>query len=306
VKFLIIGDIHYTRTAPARRKETYGEEILGKLAFLSEVAYDLGVQATIFTGDLFHRKRPTLREVHDLHRALYKFENAYAIVGNHDVVGHSSDDLTGTGIGLLFEAPVIESISRERGGLKEGFYITGADYCANYEGSDPYLVDTDGETPHIHVTHGMLVEDPLPFEGISQTHVEAVAVTTPSNVLLVNGHIHKPYDYPPIYNVGSLCRASIEDQKTNHEPRALVAAWQGGAWKVIDLPVPVEDDVWTEEDERPEAMKSDAIAEFVESLNSAEDFELESQDLLGNLCKQMDATPATVARVEELLEGEKE
>ncbi len=302
-RFLIIGDVHFTLTAPARRKPEYGAQILAKLAHLAMIANQLDAMA-IFTGDLFHRKRPTLAEVYALLEVLKEFNRIpLAVVGNHDVIGHNSGDLEGTGIGILFESGVLEDLERAPFPHSEffGVEVTGADYCPHYEQSDPYLID-DTDKPRIHVTHGMLVEEPLPFE-IDQTCVEVVEVTLPPKTLLVNGHVHTPFDRHPIYNVGSVCRASIEDQKTNHQPRALVVQWTRKDWKVVPVEIPVDADVWTDEDERPEAMKSDAIAEFVATLEEAEDLELQAQHLLGRLFEERAASSAVINHVRALLEG---
>lgn len=261
--FLIVGDVHYAERPPKRRTLDYGAQIIEKIEWCAEVAKTTKCAGVIFTGDLFHRKQATKREVYTLMHALKKFPcKVWGIVGNHDVVGHNSDDLSGTGIGLLFESEVIIRVQEGLGALHSVVAITGADYCPDYESTDPYDIGSD-QSPRIRVTHGTLVQERLPFD-IPQTI--ATEIDVPDHVLLVNGHIHAPYEVGNVWNVGSLCRASIEDQKTNHEPRVLFAAWLKGKWEVRSIVVPIHPNVWTAEDERTETKDRDAIADFVEQL----------------------------------------
>lgn len=270
MRYMIIGDVHYTQDPPRRRKDSYGHEILLKLCWLADVATRLKLTGVIFTGDLFHRKRATLAEVHDLMEVLKTFTcPLHACVGNHDVVGHSSLDLSSTGVGVLFKSGVLNRIDRVWDQSEDDgtAVLSAVDYCPDYESKDPYaVVDMDGDRPWIHVTHGTVLESAPHWEG-AFTLVKDIVV--PDNVLMVNGHIHHPFERGNFWNVGSLCRASIEDQEAHANPTVLIAQWDG-AWKVKRLAVPVEEDVWTDEVERVQATNNDTIAQFVKNLSTEE------------------------------------
>lgn len=296
-RFLIIGDVHYSATPPERRKPGYGEAVLEKLRFAADVGRKLDVDGYIFTGDIFHSKKATTYEINQILRAMTWFESdVHILIGNHDVTGHNSSDLERKGIGALFHLPHVYRIPRATTG--DGIRITGSDYCPEYEDSQPYDPLRKKSTgPQIHVTHGLLMKDPLPFE-IAQTSYETLIPNAVPELLWVNGHYHKPWEAkkPRVWNVGSLSRSAINE---THQPRILVAQWDE-KWVVKSVPVPVEEDVWEEESEAVRALDADAISEFVDGFEAEEDVKRRSEEILTELMK--DAKPEIRVLVAELLE----
>lgn len=298
-KVVIVGDIHFAVTPPERRRPEYAEQVREKLDFVAHLASKIKAEAVVFTGDVFHRKREsrnreTLREVNAMLDAFGTFEqDVHLLVGNHDVVGHNSDDLEGVGIGALFHLPHVHRISREPDGCE--LIVTGTDYCPDYEDQAPYdpQSEHDGGRPHIHVTHGMLLREPLGFD-IKSTPIEVLMPHTAKNILFANGHWHEPWEdvKAGIWNVGSLTRAAISEQ---HAPRILVAVWGGSTWEVRSIPVPVYEDVWVPESEAVKALTADEIGSFVDRFSAEQDIERRSEALLEELLTgSSDSVRATV------------
>ena len=302
-RFVIVGDVHFAMDPPGRRKDGYADSVLGKLQFAATVGSKLGVDGFIFTGDVFHHKRASIREVNAMLEAFSEFQSdVHVLIGNHDVIGHNTDDLEGSGIGALFHLDHVHRIPREPDGCE--VVITGADYQPDYETSAPYdpITTHDDGRPHIHVTHGTLLESELPFE-VSRTLIGEIEhnIADHKNVLLVNGHWHKPWqrEKSNVWNLGSFSRCAFGE---NHTPRILVAEWATDEWKVRPVDVPCETDVWEPENEIVKALDRDAVAEFVESFEAEENVELRSEELLGTLLEGK--SDEVRGMVRELLEGE--
>ena len=298
--FMVIGDVHYKSTPPRRRKDNYGECILAKLRWIASTGKRLGVLGYIFTGDIFDTARPPLRDVHALMEVLAEFDASRVVcVGNHDVIGHNSNDLSGTGIGVLIEAGLLNPRTEYAQGWDSPVAVCAQHYHPDYEaGGLPYnFGSTRG--PEIRVTHGTVLDHVPPWEGY--TLVQDIKI--PDNCLIMNGHIHHPYEVGNFWNVGSLCRASIADQKVNHTPSVVVCRWHEDAWQVRRLPVPVEEDVWTEEIEIIEARDNEAIDEFVTNLEGEEISLAQGRDAaLEELVKKGDYDESVRDTVFELLE----
>ena len=110
VNLVFFTDVHLAAKAPGRRRGTYGEEILGKLAWASELTATVkGVG--VCGGDLFHVKNPKsdsnpIGYVNRVMGVLQSFPQGrvFGIVGNHDVTGDNMETLPDQPLGTLMQA----------------------------------------------------------------------------------------------------------------------------------------------------------------------------------------------------------
>ena len=110
VNFVFFTDVHLAARAPGRRRGTYGQEILGKLAWASELATAIkGVG--VCGGDLFHIKNPKsdsnpIGFVNQTMGILQSFPlgRIFGVVGNHDVTGDNMETLPDQPLGTLMQA----------------------------------------------------------------------------------------------------------------------------------------------------------------------------------------------------------
>ncbi len=275
-RLLYFTDVHYTESTPQRRKPGYGAQILKKLDWINRLGVKLEVDAYLCGGDWFHNKKVSMTELNNiaqvLRRMTYNIDHqapVIGIIGNHDVPGHQEEGQHRRAIGVLYKSGLLIHPTYKVGDV----VVHGKSYVPNYEleAFDPTSDYWKGRAGpgRIWMTHGTLVQEKLPFD-ISQALAKDAA--PPPGVLLINGHMHHGWQQPEngIWNCGSVCRCSIENQKSNLEPRVLVLQWDGKDWKVKPVPIPVEDDVWTTEDHMADRATPEEIESFVAKLEEEE------------------------------------
>jgi predicted phosphodiesterase len=254
--------------------------ILNKLIWLFEEAINRDA-VLICVGDLFDKKAgTTLRELYSLIDVLNFYRNTKKmnmILGNHDIQAYNQDISTQPA-GILIESGLINLISDESEiDIGDGVKITGENYKANYEREETFTREVKGDYLfHIHLTHAMLVNKPVPFEAVMASDIEPFINAD----ILINGHNHEPWEYADkIYNVGSVARIAKDKNYLNKQPKCLFI---DGSTKEIEwVDIPVEKDVWLNKITR-ESMDSEALDEFVEKFNSKG---LEDEDILPELLK---------------------
>lgn len=88
MKVIVINDIHKSARAPISRKANYNECIQRKLYEIAAFTHESDIGLTMFTGDFFHSKKPSLVPywlVGELAHALSKMRGTkLAALGNHD------------------------------------------------------------------------------------------------------------------------------------------------------------------------------------------------------------------------------
>lgn len=110
VNLVFFTDVHLAARAPGRRRNTYGGEILGKLAWTAELTATVkGVG--VCGGDLFHVKNPKsdsnpIGYVNQAMGVLQSFPlgRVFGIVGNHDVTGDNMNTLPDQPLGNLMQS----------------------------------------------------------------------------------------------------------------------------------------------------------------------------------------------------------
>lgn len=277
MKFVVFGDAHYKDTPPAMRKEGYGEQVLHKISLMQGVARQIDARI-IFTGDLFDKKYGTsLRELNRMLSVIDEGLGWFFVLGNHDIQAYNQR-LETQPVGVLQEVGKIRILNgKDEYDLGDGVFLTGAGYHANYDVEDTYNVSVDNAECrfHIHVTHGMIVEKPAPWEHVLAEEVEQVLECD----ILLNGHNHASFKYGErIYNIGGLARTAKEKNYLNKKPKAVIVDTDKKSVKWIDIPC--VDDVWKEGvDIEPAGNRAD-LDDFVREMR---ELQITDEDVLKRL-----------------------
>lgn len=220
-KALIIGDVHYRATNPVARKDDYKAAIDAKLRECWQLAREHRVDAIIQTGDLFHSPGIVYSTLADLIHVLREAPAPiYTVPGNHDLFAAHPESLYRTPLGFLFQLGVVRNAemrpfdSTER--VFSGYVnvaIDGAGYSAMTDVDPEYYTPNDPPTEGwitIRVTHGMLVDRPVPGR---HTLISDLKNVYNAPQVLVNGHYHlgtgvRRVGRTLIINPGALCRLS--------------------------------------------------------------------------------------------------
>ena len=103
MKFLCIGDVHFTIDHPISRDEQYPKDILKKLVECIQLAKKLKCDYILCTGDWFHRKSQASFYEANLLMSMFKKSHIpiYGIAGNHDIAGYNLKTLTSRALGSL-------------------------------------------------------------------------------------------------------------------------------------------------------------------------------------------------------------
>lgn len=288
MKLLVFSCAHFKHDAPAGRKDGYGKQILAKVKWIMDNARELGAYP-VCLGDLFDKKSgTTLRETYDMMETIKGSQGSvlYMLLGNHDIQGYNQDISTQP-IGILMQAGYVRLVDELNG--TRNVCITAEHYHADYEKPETY--HGYDKSFHIHMTHGMLVNKPCPWDA---TLVNDAFVAGVNADLLLNGHNHDPFIYGKVVNVGSIARVARDGNYLNRQPQCWLIDTE--TRKVTSIPIPCESDVWIEKDEDKAPVD---FGSFEKSMNDAGQVR-DKISILDELLKGESALTAN--RVKELLE----
>lgn len=89
-RFVVVGDVHFTKRPPASRSASYPEEIADLFWQVGSLSDSHGADAVLLVGDLMHSKgNTTHHETASLIEILSGPTPKFAIPGNHDMQGNS-------------------------------------------------------------------------------------------------------------------------------------------------------------------------------------------------------------------------
>lgn len=222
IRLLILGDVHFTAHNPVARRDDFKTSLTAKLLECWEIARQHEVHAIIQTGDVFNSPQIVYTTLADLMRILRQAPApVFSVPGNHDLFG-SPSTLYRTPLGFLFQLGILRNAEQgdrithdDLESCLEGLSVrlTGRGYDAATD-VDPrvYLPGTElqpGEI-HVHMTHGMLVDQPVPSR---HTLIASLGELDGAPHVIVNGHYHlgtgiKRAGRTLVINPGALCRNS--------------------------------------------------------------------------------------------------
>lgn len=322
-KYAVFNDLHLADNPPIGRVQGYQDQLFAKLEACATILNDENVDCAVFTGDVFHVKRPSFVS-HALVNRVMDFMSSgidcqvLICPGNHDLTETGILSLPRQPLGSLFQADVAMPLIKDeswysvRSG-KNRILFVGRHFDTDGDTNPEYYQMTESEFDVVQdvkpnlvvmVAHGSIVppdENPIyPHLNINRIDWEAGSLTP---TILHCGHLHEDYGIhrgKPIYtNLGSFGRPS-RNQFVDNRDFLMVTLDDDGTLslerRTIPLMLPAAEVFF----EKAEEFEDEAMAEYAELLAtsiSIEDGSLEDAMAL------LDKVPENVKnRVRQYLE----
>lgn len=237
-KILVLGDLHWRATNPVARLDNLKESLTEKLNECWQIAKSNYADAIVIPGDVFNSPGIVYSTLADLIWLLRQAPAPiYAIPGNHDLFASSPESLYRTPLGFLFQIGILSNLDGKTVLFGEDGLLSGRGYDAAVD-VDPtiYACPEMPEHPQIythktaiHVTHGMLVKEPVP--GRHTLMQSLLELDNPPDVL-INGHFHLGTGITQVgptlvVNPGALCRLSAHMEELNRQPEVALITIDG-------------------------------------------------------------------------------
>lgn len=313
LKLLYICDSHWRGTTPSGRSDNLPVVLLAKLREVIEIAKEHEVTAILHGGDFFDRPDVAPAVAREFLTELRKAPcPIYGIAGNHDVYGYNPDTIPRTMLGVANGVGVVRLIkpgevvaladSWKIHGDQTVVQVTGQEFHAEIDRRDPkldYCVGGDSLHQrhlladfHIHLTHGMLLEEPF-FENITYTLLDTVGPHTQADVTF-GAHYHPGWSKVHDYNgklwihPGGLTRLKNHRSELERTVQVVLLTLQKDKpvrCELIPLKsAPHADDIFDPSKRTEIDAREAAKMQFVESIGDTSRFEvLEVQAILSGI-----------------------
>lgn len=165
MKFFYLADTHLRTATPSCRKDKdFYVTQLDKLRHVVQLSKTHEIDYIIHGGDLFDTHDPTNRLIHDTMAILNQCDAKWLVnPGNHDIFGANTATLNRSGLGLLWQAGLIETFSQQEDMTLGDIVIRFLPYSLNYKEEDYHFEPKDGTKIYIVVTHDMLTTHFVPY-----------------------------------------------------------------------------------------------------------------------------------------------
>lgn len=248
-RFLFVGDVHASDSAPSKRDANYREDILNKLREIVDISSKTNCDAVIFAGDIFHHKEPrknSFRLVLDLMAIFEAFSlPVYICVGNHDITEGRLESLEKQPLGVLSKLDNVTILPSKFDSSNEDSAPAldiGDVVLHSVPGIKGITVDDYHDFPvvddkwNICVVHQSIVPDKSKLHAQLQDKdfmhdSQEVANIINCDVILY-GHEHSNHGVYKrtdasgkeklFVNLGSICRGTISDSDLKKEPSVFV------------------------------------------------------------------------------------
>jgi hypothetical protein len=305
---ILCADTHLRSTRPRARIDDYFAAQERKFRFILEQAQ--ASPPLLIAGDLLNAARPgegLLRWLIDL---LHEYEVVPVVVpGQHDLPGHSLDQIKNSGLGVLAAAGVIwlASDPTQIWWVGSEFFMNWCDRTAVVGvpyGMDPPQIDWCGATiPKILLWHHMVINEPL-WPGQEADNVHSILKKYPQFDLIVTGDNHQTIICIPgqnstvgrrfvhhqnsiLVNPGSTMRMTAS--QVEHQP--CVFRYQPETGHLSQLFLPIEPDVFDLSELEAAKDKDSRVTAFVEGLDSRWEAGLSFEKGLEEFFKANDTDP---------------
>lgn len=258
---VLVGDIHVSDTPPANCTESYTDDIIAMLGWAADHAHEIGADAVVWAGDVFHHKAPS-RNSHALVLKMIEIVKhhealgipLWIVPGNHDLSNDVLDTLhTKQPLGVLYAAG-----ARLLDGWHPSLPLYGIpwrqDWTTNPDAptealedfrerggvsglSFPYSLAESLVVTHAPIYPPAMVERGVPFDLVSTSDL---AEAMNGRGYLHYGHIHEDHGIftdggVTFANVGALSRGSLHEYNIEREIKILDWAPAVG---FVEVPVP--------------------------------------------------------------------
>ena len=278
IRIAYITDVHLRINPPSRRIDNYLENILEKIKEVVHLCNEQKTDYLLIGGDFYDSPSPPpslVSRVVDILSGL-KSTEVYAILGNHEMVGHQVASVEDKMIGMLSRFPNDYPIKLIGNSLEEPVIILKGGiplWAAHYhDGIEKKLKEKFSEgTPEmgLFMVHANIVDSPAVFED----HILMSEFKPPVNIVLCShyhtafGLIKKPGGYAFV-SPGALSRVNISISDIKRKP-SVAFIELGDTIKLEIKPLtsakPVED-IFDLESISKEKQDRDILKDFIDSI----------------------------------------
>jgi 3',5'-cyclic AMP phosphodiesterase CpdA len=307
---VIVGDIHVSDRAPSSRTSDYTKQILAKIKFAAEYAWQMECPL-VFAGDVFHLKassKNSHRLVQAVHDALSAAPHTYIVPGNHDLEGDRLDSLPKQPLGALAR---MEGVSLLMGELFPQLHqIVSVPYLTEFDGGDwkealkPWEEQIGGAD--LLVTHAPIFP-PGQAPGVYASIDPAEWASVMDDLGIDNtyyGHIHENHGTYEVNghtfcNQGALSRGSLHESSVSREPA--VTYWDGTSFSRIPVPHLPAAEVFLFDQAEIKAENKESAKAFADALGQTTLTALTLEEVLSTI-RLTTPDAAVLRQVEECLE----
>lgn len=305
-KFIVCGDLHWRAVNPQGRKDCFQEALTQKLYEVFNLARKVAAKAIIIPGDIFDSPHLSLSTIGDLAEILFVRPcPVLAVAGNHDEFAGNLESVARTPYGLLCRMRLIQDLhDRVWQSGRAAIYGHGFNNDTDRDKEQYGLRIASSKDPSdaseetmatVNVTHGMLLENPLPYE-VRHTLISELEQLPELPDVLINGHYHAGTGIQMIRNTlvinpGALCRLSASAEEMSRQVQVAVLTVNGHGDCQAEL-VPLQcarpgSDVLSREHIIAEADKDDRISRFTSLLAAeGESKFLEVRDIVDDIARR--------------------
>jgi len=255
---LIAADTHIDDRQPLCRTDDFRAAMIRKIKFLGKVQkrWDRPVPLVI-AGDVFDR--PNRQSLEVIVAALVSLPNFYGVAGQHDLPGHSYDQLLRSALGILVSAGKTSILEPKKvTKVNKHFLLAGSSWAQP--------LPTVGD---VAVLHRFTYMGRAPWPGCpKEARVSWLMNKLSAYKLIITGDNHKPFTYKHrdgrlLVNPGSMMRRTADQIK--HRPR--IYAWYKKTNTVEPIYYPIKKGVVTRDHIDPKQELDKRINEFIARLD---------------------------------------
>lgn len=247
-KILLLGDTHIADRPPSSCTETYLDDLLDMLTYVAKIEKAIQADAVVIAGDIFDHKTPS-RTSHatmlKVMTTLAKFNNVWAIGGNHDMQGDREESIREKQpLGVLFESGALNELD----GWHPTLPLFGVPWQQRWADEDTPLQAFEeyrslgGHDGTLAVTHAPIypLGHELEFEYVPTDGPHGISQAMGNQGYLYYGHIHEPHGVHvtsgvTYANFGALSRGSLHEYNLNRKIQ--IGLWSPEyAFQRLDIP----------------------------------------------------------------------
>lgn len=284
---ILSADLHLRKTPPRARTDDYWATQERKIRFILEQAQ--ASPPLLVAGDFFHQPRPGPF----LEKWVIDLLNEYGVKpvvvpGQHDLPGHSLDQIGDSGLGVLAAAGVIELLNNQQfSTLHNNIYIQGCSY-----GENPIQTLPSSEKRFVRILlwHHMVINSEPLWPGQVADKALGLLKKYPQFDLITTGDNHQTFavaspDGRWLVNAGSMMRMTAA--QVDHRP--CVFRWEGGRPEQVFLPI--EPDVLDLSGLEEAKARDSRTSAFVERLERQWEIGLDFNKNVEQIMQETDASP---------------
>lgn len=299
-------DPHMRDSKPQSRIDDFYQTQFNKLEFLLNSG-DLKDKHFICGGDFFDEPYVSYQLVNRVIQLFQKYPGvqAHSLIGNHDTIGYSTDAISQTALGLLFQTQTMKCLTKLELQDKDKKIVISGIHTRKHFSLDEYKKLSKVECDvHVIVNHDILTDTPTIFEHAMLDDVYA-SLNKNRQYYVLCAHYHRPYEKKfgnvTFVNPGCYTRQSIKEAE--YQPRFAVITIDGDKLSHTYVNVPHDNKVFLRREEQTMTVQQDTTS-FINQLKSVQ---LEQHNLVEQvklLAKNFDVQPHVINELVTRIEKE--